>query len=60
MKTRREGAGPLLWLSNLSSTAALEEEMAIHSSILVLKNPMDRERNLAGYSSWGHKEPHMT
>ena len=24
------------------------------------ENPMDRERSLAGYSPWGHKESDMT
>ena len=25
-----------------------------------LENPMDRERSLAGYSPWGHKESDVT
>ena len=32
----------------------LKKEMATHSSIIALKNPMDR--SLAGYSPWGHEE----
>jgi len=33
----------------------LEEGMATHSSILAWR--ILRQRSLAGYSSWGHKEP---
>ena len=36
----------------------LEKEMATHSSILAWKIPWTEE--LAGYSSWGHKESDTT
>ena len=35
------------------SERSLEEELAIHSSILAWQIPWTR--NLAGYSPWGHK-----
>ena len=35
---------------------SLEKGMATHSSILAWRIPMDRGRNLVGYSPWGHKE----
>ena len=37
----------------------LDKEMAIHSSILALKNPMDRGA-WQGYSPWGCKESDTT
>ena len=46
------------WVLSLCLEDLLEEEMATHSSISCLENPMDR--NLVGYSPWGHKESHMT
>ena len=38
----------------------LEEEMAIHSSILAWKNSMDRGAWKATYSPWGIKESDTT
>jgi len=35
---------------------SLEKGMATHSSILAWRIPMDRGRNLVGYSPWGRKE----
>ena len=46
------------WVLSLCSEDLPEEEMATHSSISCLENPMDR--NLVGYSPWGHKDSHMT
>ena len=43
------------------SGRSLEKEMATHSSISCLENPMERrQRNLEGSSPWGHKESVMT
>ena len=41
-----------LQVRSLSQADPLKEEMATHSSILGLENPMDR--SLADYSPWGH------
>ena len=37
----------------------LEESMATHSSILAWELP-EEQKNLKGYSPWGHKELDMT
>ena len=34
--------------------APLEEEMAVHSSVLACR--IHRQRSLVGYSPWGHRE----
>ena len=44
------------WVWSLGQEDPLEEEMAIHSSILAWKNPMDREAWQATNSSLGRKE----
>ena len=49
-----------IWVWSLGWEYPLEEGMATHSSILAWRIPMDRERSLAGYSLWGHKEPDTT
>ena len=43
---------------SLGQEDPLEEEMAIHSSILAWKIP--RTESLVGYSPWGHKESDTT
>ena len=45
-------------VQSLSWEEPLEGEMATHSSILAWKS--HGQRNLADYSSWGHKESDMT
>ena len=42
------------WVQSLAQEDSLEQEMAIHSSILAGK--FHGQRNLVGYSHWGHKE----
>ena len=42
------------WVQSLGQEDLLEKEMATHSSILAWKIP--GQRNLVGYSPWGHKE----
>ena len=42
------------WVQFLSQEDPLEKGMATHSSILVWRIPC--QRNLAGYSPWGHKQ----
>ena len=39
---------------------SLEEGMATHSSILAWRIPLDRERSLAGYKTYGRKESDIT
>ena len=46
------------WVQSLGSEDPLEEEMAIHSSI-VAWSPQG-QRSLAGYSAWDHSESYMT
>ena len=46
------------WVRSLGWEDSLEKGMAIHSSILVRRIPMDRRT--WGYSPWGHKELDMT
>ena len=46
------------WVCCLGHEDHLEKEMAIHSSILAWR--IHRQRSLAGYSPWGHKELDMT
>ena len=41
-------------VSSLNWKDPLEEEMAIHSSILTWR--IHGQRSLAGYSPWGHEE----
>ena len=41
-----------MWVQSLGQEDPLEEEMATHSSGLVGKS--HGQRNLAGYSLWGH------
>ena len=43
-----------IWVLSLGWKDPLEKEMATHSSISCLKNPM------VGYSPWGQKESYMT
>ena len=43
-----------MWVQSLGWEDPLEEEMAIHSSILGRKKSHG-QRNLVGYSPWGHK-----
>ena len=43
------------WVPSLVWEDPLEDGMATHSSILGLGNPHG-QRNLVGYSPWGHKE----
>ena len=45
-------------IPSLDHEDPLEEEMATHSSILSWGIPS--QRNLAGYSPWGHKKFRMT
>ena len=47
------------WVQSLGWGDPLEEGMATPSSILLPENP-HRQRSLAGYSAWGHKESGMT
>ena len=44
----------------MSREDPLEEKMATHSSILFLPGKFHGQRNLAGYSPWGHKESDTT
>jgi len=46
------------WVGSLDREDPLEEEMAIHSSILPGKS--HGQRSLAGYSPWAHQELDMT
>ena len=45
------------WVPPLDQENPLEEGMATHSSILAWEIP---QRNLAGYTPWGHKESDIT
>ena len=47
-----------MWVQSLGLEDPLEKEVATHSSILGGKS--HRQRSLAGYSPWGHKESDMT
>ena len=47
-----------MWIQSLDDEDSLEEEMETHSSILAGKS--HGQRNLVGYSPWGHKELDMT
>ena len=47
------------WVRSLGQEDPLEEEMATHSGMLVLKKSHG-QRSLAGYSPWGHKESDTT
>ena len=42
------------WVQPLGQEDPLKKEMATHSSVLAGKS--HGQRNLAGYSPWGHKE----
>ena len=44
------------WVQSLGWEDPLEEGMAIHSSILAWRIPMDREAWCAAHSSWSCKE----
>ena len=46
-----------MWVQSLGHEDPLEEEITTHSSILAWEIP---QRNLAGYSPWGHKESDLT
>ena len=46
------------WVRSLGREDPLEEGMATCSSILAWRIP--RERSLAGYNLWGHKESDTT
>ena len=47
-----------MWVRSLGQADPLEEEMATHSSILPEES--QGQRNLVGYSPWGHKESDTT
>ena len=47
-----------MWVQPLGQEYPLEEEMAIHSSILTWKILWTEEPG--GYSTWGHKESDRT
>ena len=47
-----------VWVQSLGQEDPLEEEMAIHSSILAWKTPWTEEP--VGCSLWGHKESDRT
>ena len=42
------------WVRSLGQEDPLEKEMATHSSILAWRT--HGQRNLVGYSPWGHRE----
>ena len=44
-----------IWVQSLGQKDPLEKGMATHSSILAWNTPHG-QRNLVGYSPWGHKE----
>ena len=46
------------WVRSLGRENPLEEEMAIHSNILVWEIPRTEEP--VDYSPWGHKESNTT
>ena len=50
-----------LQVPSLGWEDALEKETASHSSILAWRIPEEspRQRSLAGYSLWGHRESDM-
>ena len=48
-----------MWAQSLGREDPLEEEMAIHSSILAWEIPQTEER-MVGYGPEGHKESHTT
>ena len=52
-------AMPETWVWSLGWGDPIEKSMAIHSSILVWRIPMDRGALQATYSPWGCKESHM-
>ena len=45
---------PEMWVGSLGREDPLEEDMATHS--IFLPGKFHGQRNLAGYSPWGHKE----
>ena len=47
------------WVQSLGVEEPLEEEMAIQA-LLFLFGEFHGQRNLAGYSPWGHKESDTT
>ena len=47
-----------MWVQSLGQEDSLEEALATPSRIPAGGIP--RQRSLAGYSPWGHKESHMT
>ena len=47
-----------MWVGSLGQEDPMEEEMATHSSIPAWE--IHGQRNLAGYSPWGHTESDMT
>ena len=53
VKNSPASAGDTGDMGSLSQEDPLEEKIAIHFSILAWKS--HGQRNLAGYSSWGHK-----
>ena len=46
------------WIRSLGQEDPLEEDMAIHTSILAWE--IHGQRSLVGYSPWGRKELDMT
>ena len=47
-------AKPEIWVQSLCGEDPLEKEMATHSNILAWE--FHGQRNLAGYSPWGHRD----
>ena len=47
------------WVRSLGWEDPLEKEMATHTANSCLENPHG-QRNLAGYSPWGHRESDTT
>ena len=47
---------PGMWVRSLGWEDPLEEEMALHSSILVWRTPWSEESG--GLQSWGHRVRH--
>ena len=45
-----------IWVQSLDREDPLEKGMATHFQYSCLKNPMDRQRSLEGYSPWSLKE----
>ena len=59
---RLKGLPPMRenWVRSLGREDPLEKEMAIQSTPVLLPGKSHGQRNLVGYSPWGHKESDMT